>query len=79
MEDYSKFLSYDNKKGLLINKEDKNILDKYQIAYDKLSSLKDLIIEVNEYLDDNYYEDVEDLELVLEHLEETYYYHYTNK
>ena len=74
MEDYRKFLSYDNKKGILLNKQDKSILDKYKISYINKTNLKDLIIEINEYLEDNYYEDTEDLELVLSHLEETYYY-----
>ena len=79
MEDYSKYLSYDNKKGILLNKDDKSILDKYKIDYDKLTSLKSLIIEIQEYLEDNYYEDLEDLEIVLSNLEETYYYTKVNK
>lgn len=79
MEDYNKYLSYDNKKGILLNKQDKSILDKYKIDYDKLSSLKDLIIEINKFLEDNYYEDLEDLEIVLSNLEETYYYTKVNK
>ena len=79
MEDYSKYLSYDNKKGLLLNKQDKNILDIYKIDYSNISNLKDLIIIINEYLEDNYYEDLDDLELVLNHLEETYYYTKINK
>lgn len=79
MEDYRKYLSYDNKKGILLNKQDKSILDKYKIDYNKFSSLKDLILEINEFLEDNYYEDLEDLEIVLSNLEETYYYTQVNK
>lgn len=74
MEDYRNYLSYDNKKGILLNKQDKSILDRYKINYINKTNLKDLIIEINEYLENNYYEDTEDLELVLSHLEETYYY-----
>lgn len=74
MEDYSKYLSYDNKKGILLNKQDKEVLDIYKINYQTKSNLKDLILEINEYLEDNYYEDLDDLEIVLSHLEETYYY-----
>ena len=74
MEDYSKYLSYDNKKGILLNKQDKSVLDIYKINYQTKSNLKDLILEINEYLEDNYYEDLDDLEIVLSHLEETYYY-----
>ena len=78
MEDYTKYLSYDNKKGLLLNNQDKSILDKYKIDYMMLTNLKDLIIEINEYLEDNY-DELEDLEIVLSHLEETYYYTKVNK
>ena len=78
MEDYTKYLSYDNKKGLLLNNQDKSILDKYKIDYMMLTNLKDLIIEINEYLEDNY-DELEDLEIVLSHLEETYYYTKINK
>ena len=79
MEDYTKYLSFDNKKGILLNKNDKSILDTYKIEYMNLTNLKELIILINEYLEDNYYEDLEDLELVLSHLEETYYYTKVNK
>ena len=74
MEDYRKYLSYDNKKGLLLNNHDKSILDIYKIEYDNITNLKDLIIIINEYLEENYYEDLEELEIVLSNLEETYYY-----
>ena len=74
MEDYRKYLSYDNKKGLLLNNHDKSVLDIYKIEYDNITNLKDLIIIINKYLEDNYYEDLDDLEIVLSHLEETYYY-----
>ena len=78
MEDYTKYLSYDNKKGILLTYQDKSILDKYKIDYMMLTNLKDLIIEINEYLEDNY-DELEDLEIVLSHLEETYYYTKINK
>lgn len=79
MEDYSKYLSFDNKKGILLNQYDKSILDIYKIEYMNLTNIKELIILINEYLEDNYYEDLDDLELVLNHLEETYYYTNVNK
>jgi len=79
MEDYSTYLSYDNKKGLLLNKQDKSILDRHKIEYINLTNIKELIIIINEFLEDNYYEDLEDLELVLSHLEEIYYYTKINK
>jgi len=79
MEDYSTYLSYDNKKGILLNKQDKSILDRHKIEYINLTNIKELIIIINEFLEDNYYEDLEDLELVLSHLEEIYYYTKINK
>lgn len=74
MENYQKYLSYDNKKGILLNQQDKSILDKYKISYQTKSSLKSLIIEIINYIDETYYEDLEDLEVVLNNLEEVYYY-----
>ena len=79
MEDYKKYLSYDNGKGLLINNYDKEILERYQINYQECSNIKSLTIIINEYLDNNYYEELDDLEIVLEHLEETYYYNEVDK
>lgn len=79
MEDYRKYLSYDNGKGILINNYDKEVLDRYNIKYQECSNTKSLIILINDYLEDNYYEDLNELEFVLEHLEETYYYNEVNK
>ena len=79
MEDYRKYLSYDNGYGILINTYDKEVLDKYQINYKECSNIKSIIIQINELLDDNYYEELDDLELVLEHLEENYYYNEVKK
>lgn len=75
-EDYTKYLSYDNGKGILISFYDKVILDRYQISYQNLNSLTDLILRVEKYLEE--YED-EELENVLEHLSEVHYYQETNK
>ena len=79
MEDYRKYLSYDNGKGILLNNYDKEILDMYKINYQECSSTKSLIILINDYLENNYYEELDELETVLEHLEETYYYNEVKK
>lgn len=79
MEDYTKYLSYDNGKGILLNNYDKEVLEQYKINYQECSSIKSLLILINDFLDNNYYEDLNDLENVLEHLEETYYYNEVNK
>lgn len=79
MEDYRKYLSYDNGYGILLNNYDKEILDKYKINYKECSNIKSIIIEINNIIDDNYFDEVEDLEIILEHLEEYYYYNQVNK
>jgi len=78
-EDYSKYLSYDNGKGLLLKKDDVFVLEQYGIDYKNCSSLGDLVIYIGNYIDDCAFEDVEALEEVLEHLMEVHYYHETNK
>ena len=60
MEDYRKYLSYDNGKGLLLNNNDKEVLDKYQINYQTCSNIKSLVIYINEYLEE-YKEEVEQI------------------
>lgn len=79
MEDYRKYLSYDNGYGILLNNYDKEILDKYKINYQDINNIKSIIVEINNIIDDNYFDAVEDLEIVLEHLEENYYYNEVNK
>ncbi len=78
-EDYRKYLSVDNGKGLLLKQDDIYILEKYHINYKKYSSLKDLIFIVGEYMDDYSEDGIEDLEAVLIHLQETYYYYEVKK
>ena len=76
MEDYSKYLSYDNGYGILLGNDDKEVLDKYNIKYEGLSDLKVLINYITDYLDND---TDEELEMVLTRLEERYYYNYVNK
>lgn len=76
MEDYTKYLSYDNNKGLLLNKSDVIVLKHYNIDYENISKLSELILNVEKVLEEF---DDEELELVLEHLSEMYYYTEVNK
>ena len=78
-EDYRKYLSFDNGKGLLIKSSDAYILDSYGIDYSSCSSISDLIIIINKYIDDNEIDDLEDIEDVLVNLSETNYYNNTKK
>ena len=75
-EDYTKYLSIDNGHGILIHKNDAYVLDKYHIDYYGCTSLKELILLIEECLDE--FED-EELEEVIEHLNEVYYYQWVNK
>jgi len=79
MEDYRKYLSIDNGKGILISKNDASILDMYNIDYYNCKSIKDLIFIINNYIDDNYDCELDDLEDVLNHLSEMHYYNEVKK
>ena len=76
MDDYSKYLSYDNGKGILLSYEDKEVLDRYDIDYNNISDIDMLLYEIDKCLEYNF---SEDLELVLIHLSEVKYYNYIKK
>lgn len=63
--------------GLVLRDSWIEILKKYNIDYEKHSSLSSLIFEIEEIL--NYETDLEDLEKLSEELQEINYYNYTNK
>lgn len=65
------------KNGLILRDSWIEILKKYNIDYEKHSSLSSLIFEIEEIL--NYETDLEDLEKLSEELQEINYYNYTNK
>lgn len=78
-EDYRRYLSIDNGKGLLLNSNDAVILGQYGFDIYSCSSMNDLIVIVSNYIDDNYDSELEDLEEVLEHLMEVHYYYEIKK
>jgi len=55
------------------------VLNQYDFKYQNYSSLKSLIFDIEEYLNENYGEELEDLENVASSLAEFNYYHNTNK
>lgn len=79
LEDYAKYLSIDNGRGLLFSKDDAMIMDFYKIDYRKYVSMRELIMVIGQFIDDHYDEDLEDLEEVLDHLMENHYYFEVNK
>lgn len=74
--DYSKYLSVDNGKGILLSKEDALVLKRYDIDYKKYGNLNELIFDIESLLDE---EDDEELEDICSKLSEIYYYNYINK
>ncbi len=76
MDDYTKYLSYDNGKGILLTYEDKEVLDRFHIDYNNVSDIDMLIYDISECLE---YEDADELETVLIHLSDTKYYNYIKK
>ena len=65
------------KNGIVLRDSDIEVLKKYDIDYEKHTSLSSLIFEIEEILD--YESDLEDLEKLSEELSEINYYNYTNK
>lgn len=78
-QDYRKYLSIDNGKGILINPNDAFVLEQYGIDYYKCSSISELILIISNYIDDNYDSELEGLEEVLDHLSEMHYYNEIKK
>lgn len=77
--DCSKYLSIDNGKGILLNRNDAYVLDSYGIDYSNCLSISDLILIIDKYIDDNEIYELDDLEMVLSNLMEMHYYSETKK
>lgn len=56
-----------------------SVLKQYGFKYEQYSNLKSLIFDIEEYLNENYTEELEELENVANSLSEFNYYHNTNK
>ena len=62
--------------GLLLTDKQVNVLEKYEINYKNIRNMNELIYEIEEILNQDYYED---LDLVSKELAEYNYYNNTNK
>lgn len=69
----------DNKKGLLLNKYEIEVLNRYNFDYRMYSSLSELIFDIDNYINESSLGDIDDLEEVLEKLYERHYYNEVNK
>ena len=64
--------------GILLSDKHINILNNYGIDYHKYNNISSLIFDIEEYLNDSY-EELDDLEWVLDDISERNYYQNTNK
>lgn len=65
--------------GLLLTNYEIDILDKYGINYKDCINLKSLIIKIEAVLEENDYENIEDLDYISTMIAERDYYQNTNK
>ena len=78
-EDLHKNLHKLYKKDIYLSDKDIEILERYGYNINYYSDVKALILDISAFIDDNYDEDLEDLEEVVNSLQEFNYYHNTNK
>lgn len=62
--------------GIFLSKKEMEVLDKYNIDYQNKASLKNILLEIENILNE---ESLEDLDLVSESISERIYYNNTNK
>lgn len=65
--------------GCYLSSEQIAILKRYGFFYENYSNVKSLIFALEEYLNNSFEEDTEELEMVASHLAELDYYQNTNK
>lgn len=70
----------DNGKGLLLNSHEIEALQRYGFDYKKYSSLNELIFDVDNYInEEGCFNDLDELEEVLDRISEYHYYNEVNK
>ena len=62
--------------GIFLSKKEIEILNKYNIDYKNKNSLKSILLEIEDVLNE---EELEDLDLISESIAERVYYNNTNK
>lgn len=73
-------LKKDNGKGILLTSDEINILKKYNFDYMKYSSYSELIFDIDNYInEEGYFNDIDELEIVLDKICEFHYYNEVNK
>lgn len=70
----------DNGRGILLNAHEIEVLLRYGFDYKKYSSLNELIFDVDNYInEEGCFNDVDELEEVLDKISEYHYYNEVNK
>lgn len=72
-------LRKDYGKGIYLSSEEYKILERYHFLIQNYSNIKSLIFDIEEYLNENYEVELEDLEMVADNLKELDYYQNTNQ
>lgn len=65
--------------GIYLTEEDQEILKRYNFNYKNYNNIKSLIFDIEQFLNDNYEEETDDLESIVTNLQELNYYQNTNK
>lgn len=84
IEEYVDTIIKDNKlkkvNNIYLSKRQIDILDKYKIEYKNITNIKELIFNVENYINENFqYEELSDLESLSQELSEFNYYYNTRK
>lgn len=70
----------DNGKGILLNDYEISVLERYGFDYRKYGDLNSLIFDLDNYInEEGCFNDVDDLEEVLDKISEYHYYNEVNK
>lgn len=76
---FEKDMHNDYGNGIILTENNISILNKYNFDYKKYSSIKALLFDVEEYLNDNGDADNDDLDFLASELAERNYYQNVNK
>lgn len=73
------YFLHDYGNGIFLNDKQTDILDRYGFDYKKYNSINSLLFDIEEYLNDDYDGDNDELEWVSSQLSENNYYQNTKK
>lgn len=77
--DFSKNHINDFGNGILLTNSEIDVLEKYKIDYKSCTNLKSLITKIEAVLEENDYEDIDELDYISLSISERDYYQNTNK